>query len=253
MVQCNDLVQFLDEYLAAGSFNDYCPNGLQVEGKSQVKRIVTGVTACQALIDRAVSVSADLLLVHHGFFWKHDARVVTGMMQRRLKALLTHDINLVAYHLPLDVHPLVGNNARFGRALGIPSASRFSAGGVADLLSLGELPQPLSGRELKALLTSELGQEPLHIAAGERPIRRVAWCTGAAQDMLVDAVSHGADAFITGEVSERTVHQAREYGIHFFAAGHHATERYGVQALVDVVKSSFSSVTIDFIDIDNPV
>ncbi|AZQ10853.1 Nif3-like dinuclear metal center hexameric protein [Shewanella khirikhana] len=244
------LDQYLADFLQISRFKDYAPNGLQVEGRDEINTLVTGVTACQALIDRAIELNADAILVHHGFFWKNEPDVIVGMKQRRIKALLNHDINLFGYHLPLDAHVVVGNNATLGRRLGILDAEAFE--NVGDgLLWSGTLDASLSGAAFSSLLERVLGRTPLHIAA-DRPVQRLAWCTGGAQDYIDLAVSQGVDAFISGEVSERTFHSAKEQGIHYFAAGHHATERYGIEALGEHLRREFG-LTHHFVDIDNPV
>ncbi|MEH6551406.1 MAG: Nif3-like dinuclear metal center hexameric protein [Pseudomonadales bacterium] len=240
----------LTEWLSPDSYSDYCPNGLQVEGSGQVSSIITGVTACQALIDVAVECNAQVLLVHHGFFWRgEDARIV-GMKRSRLRSLLANDINLFAYHLPLDYHAELGNNQQLAKQLG------FSVDGVLGDAKqpaglIGSLQSPVTGTQLSRIVAERLGREPLHIPA-EREIRRIAWCTGAAQGFIEQAVAAGVDAFLTGEASEPTVHIARESGIHFFAAGHHATERYGIQALGEKLADEFG-LQHRFVDIDNPV
>lgn len=251
-VSLTTLVQHIDSTLEAGRFQDYCPNGLQVEGRAEVARLVTGVTACQALLDAAVAWQADAVLVHHGYFWKGEPAVVTGMKRRRLATMLCNGISLLAYHLPLDAHPELGNNAQLGRRLGLQNARPLDpqrSDAVGDVADLNE-PRPVG--ELVAQLAALTGREPLHVGEAAGLVRRVAWCTGAAQSYLPLAVAAGADLFITGEVSEPTVHMAREEGIHFVAAGHHATERYGVQALGEYLAGRFA-LQHRFIDIDNPV
>lgn len=213
-----DLLQHLDEHLEPSRFSDYCPNGLQVEGGETISRLVTGVTASQALIDRAVEWGADALLVHHGYFWKGEAPEVVGIKRRRLAALLAANVSLLAYHLPLDAHPVLGNNAGFGRAIGLATLEALEPDVAEGLGCIGSLPNAITAHELIALLAQETGREPLHIdGGGGNTIQRVAWCTGAAQGYIGAAVTAGADAYITGEVSEQTVHIAREEGIHFFA------------------------------------
>ncbi|WP_345888156.1 Nif3-like dinuclear metal center hexameric protein [Shewanella algae] len=246
-----ELRQYLGEFLQLDKFRDYAPNGLQVEGKAEIRKIVTGVTACQALIDRAVEAGADALLVHHGFFWKNEPEVLTGMKQRRIKSLLLNDINLFGYHLPLDAHPMLGNNAELGRELGViePEAVETVAQG---LLWQGVLDSPMTAKELSALLEQRLGQAPLHLDGGERNIQKLAWCTGGAQDYIDAAAALGVDAFISGEASERTFHSAVEQGIHYFGAGHHATERFGIKALGEHLAREFE-LEHEFIDIPNPV
>ncbi|MBO2552817.1 Nif3-like dinuclear metal center hexameric protein [Shewanella algae] len=246
-----ELRQYLHELLQLDKFRDYAPNGLQVEGKGEIRKIVTGVTACQALIDRTVEAGADALLVHHGFFWKNEPEVLTGMKQRRIKTLLLNDINLFGYHLPLDAHPVLGNNAELGRVLGViePEAVETVAQG---LLWQGVLDSPMTAKDLSALLEQRLGQAPLHLDGGERNIQKLAWCTGGAQDYIDAAAALGVDAFISGEASERTFHSAVEQGIHYFGAGHHATERFGIKALGEHLAREFE-LEHEFIDIPNPV
>lgn len=231
MVQLSELVRYCDELLGARGFHDYAPNGLQVEGRAEVARLVTGVTASAALLEHAIDVDADAVLVHHGYFWKGEPSPVTGLKARRLGMLLRHGISLIAYHLPLDAHEVFGNNAQLGKQLAFEIDGYAEAGGVPGLLAFGHLRVASSPAELAERLSCLLGRAPLHVEAGPRIVRKVAWCTGAAQRFLAEAVKLGVDAYISGEISESTTHEAREYGIHYFAAGHHATERYGVQVL----------------------
>lgn len=252
MVERSTLVDYCNQLLQSDAFQDYCPNGLQVEGAQQVKRLVTGVTASQALVDAAVAAGAQMLLVHHGYFWKGEGQTITGIKQRRLKTLLTHDLNLLAYHLPLDVHGEVGNNVQLARLMGWSVLGGLEPGNPRSVGLHGELAEAVDGATLAGQLANALGREPLHIAGNDRPIKRIAWCTGAAQGYIDRAIDLGVDAYVTGEVSEPTVHAARENGIHFFAAGHHATERYGVKALGEHLAEHFG-IEHQFIDIDNPV
>ncbi|MEO1817811.1 Nif3-like dinuclear metal center hexameric protein [Pseudomonas sp.] len=252
MVERDKLLRYCNELLDSGSFQDYCPNGLQVEGRNEIRLIVSGVTASQALVDAAVEAGADLLLVHHGYFWRGEAAQVVGIKHRRLKALLQHDINLMAYHLPLDVHAELGNNAQLAQLMGWQISGGLEPHNPRSVGLTGELPEPCSGDSLAQQLAERLQREPLFIAGHERPVKRIAWCTGAAQGYIDKAIALGVDAFITGEVSEPTVHTARENGIHFYAAGHHATERYGAKALGDHLAATFG-IEHQFIDIDNPV
>ncbi len=252
MASLQSLVDYCDRLLDVGQFRDYCPNGLQVEGRTDVGRVVSGVTACQALIDAAVEEQADLLLVHHGYFWKGEDPTLTGIKQRRVRALLDRNISLLAYHLPLDAHPGLGNNACLAARLGLVEEGRFGCGEGPDLACFGHPGEALSAREMAAHLLGVLNREPLLVDAGPALIKTVGWCTGAAQTYLEAAARRGLDAFISGEISEPSVHIAREYGIHYFAAGHHATERYGVQALGEHLAEQFGIQHI-FIDIDNPV
>lgn len=244
------LVAAMNTYLQAHKFKDYCPNGLQVEGREQVKRVITGVTACQALLDAAVVADGDLVLVHHGYFWKNDNPCVTGMRKQRLHTLLKHDINLVAYHLPLDAHPVVGNNAQLAQLLDITITGHF--GDMAPPIGyVGKLSEPMSARELAQWVEEKLGRNVLHVGDVEDTVETIAWCSGAAQGFIEQAQETGVDVYLSGEISEPTAHVARETGIHYMAAGHHATERYGVQALGEWLAQEFG-VEHQFIDVDNP-
>ncbi len=245
------LVAYLDEFLNVSQFKDYAPNGLQVEGKDNIHTIVTGVTACQPLIEQAIALNADAILVHHGFFWKNEVEVITGMKHKRIKALINNDISLFGYHLPLDAHHGVGNNAELARVLGIISP-RVCPQVSQDLLWHGHLDVPMLPEAFAAHLYTSLGREALHIGDKSKHIRTVAWCTGGAQDYIDEAVRLGVDAFISGEVSERTFHSAMEQDIHYFAAGHHATEQFGIQALGEHLSREFG-LKHHFIDIINPV
>lgn len=249
MVSLPQLVAYSDELLDVGRFEDYCPNGLQVEGRESVRRLVAGVTASQALVDAAAATGADVLLVHHGYFWKGESAAIAGSKRRRIKALLDAGMSLLAYHLPLDAHPEYGNNAQLALRLGAAVEGRF---GPSLLGMYGSLDTALDAAEFGARIATALRREPLHIAGDERPIRTVAWCTGAAQGLIEAAAALGVDAYVSGEISEQTVHAAREMGIHFYAAGHHATERYGAQALGRHLAQHFG-LAFDFIDVDNPV
>jgi dinuclear metal center YbgI/SA1388 family protein len=242
----------LRDLLEPEQFNDYCPNGLQVQGVDQVKKLVTGVTASMALIEAAIAQDADLIFVHHGYFWKGEAQPITGIKRERIHALLTNNISLVAYHLPLDVHPELGNNAQLGKLLDLEVTGSFGNYQQHLLGLTGRTQAPIDAEDFNNLLASRLDRVPLSIKGSSAKISSVAWCTGAAQSYIEQAIEAGVDAYITGEVSEPTVHIARESGIHFFAAGHHATERYGVQAVGKYLAEKFS-LDHCFIDIDNPV
>ncbi|MDY0415342.1 MAG: Nif3-like dinuclear metal center hexameric protein [Pseudomonas sp.] len=250
-VERNLLLQDIEAFLNVNAISDYCPNGLQVEGKAQIQRIVSGVTASQALIDAAIELQADAILVHHGYFWKGEDQRVIGMKQRRLKALLTHDINLLAYHLPLDVHPEVGNNVQLGQRLGLTVSGPLEPDNPRNVGLIGELAVPLSADAFALRIEQALGRAPL-VIDHQQPIKRVAWCTGGAQGYIEQAIAAGVDAYITGEVSERTFHEAQENGISFFAAGHHATERYGVQALGEWLAVRFG-IEHHYVECPNPV
>lgn len=251
-VSRHELMGHLNTLLQPHKIKDYCPNGLQVEGTDRISKIVTGVTASQALIDAAVAQNADALLVHHGFFWKGENPCITGMKGRRIKALLAADINLIAYHLPLDVHPEHGNNAQLGKLLGLQGLAPIADVSPDGVLWQGRLPKAASAEDFASHIQASLHRAPLMISAGEQPIETVAWCTGGGQGYIDQAAELGVDAFISGEASEQTVHSARETGTHFFAAGHHATERYGAKALGESLQQQFD-VEVVFIDIANPV
>ena len=245
------LEQILNQKLASDKINDYAPNGLQVEGKSEIRKIITGVTASQALIDYAVAQRADALLVHHGYFWKSENPCIRGMKGKRIKTLLVNDINLYGYHLPLDVHPELGNNAQLAALLGIENLQPLEASSTS-IPVWGTLKSPLTSTQLGALIEQQLGRKPL-ICSDNTPalLSKVGICTGGGQGYIDLAAAQGCDAFITGEVSEQTIHSAREQGIAFFAAGHHATERYGIKALGQWLANEYG-LEVEFKDIDNP-
>ncbi|GAA0857469.1 Nif3-like dinuclear metal center hexameric protein [Aliiglaciecola litoralis] len=246
------LLDYFDQLLKPEKVKDYCPNGLQVEGKQEIRRIVTGVTASQALIDRAVEVQADAIFVHHGFFWRGEDPCVKGMKRNRIKTLLTHDINLYAYHLPLDIHPELGNNVQLAKLLDIHVEGGLERDNPLSVALQGCVDTPIKIDELASKLDKVLTRKPQVICGGEHSIKTIAWCTGGGQSYIELAAEQGIDAFISGEVSEQTVHTAREMNIHFFAAGHHATERYGAKAVGEHLGQTFD-VDVQFIDIDNPV
>lgn len=251
-IELNELVRYCDTLLQSNSISDYCPNGLQVEGRSQVKRILCGVTASQALLDEAVAWQADLVLVHHGYFWKGEDSRIRGVKKRRLATLLKHDISLLAYHLPLDVHPVYGNNVQLAARLGLAIEGSLEPGNPSAVGLAGRVDTPLTLTEFAARIEAVLGREPLCIKGGEQLVERIGWCTGAAQGYIEQAAELGLDAYLSGEISEPTVHNARELGVHYIAAGHHATERYGVQSLGEHLAQHFG-LQWRFADIDNPV
>ncbi len=249
MVELADLVRYCDERLRPEAFDDYCPNGLQVDaGTGDVRVLVSGVTASLALIEAAAERGADALLVHHGYFWKGEPAPLVGPKGRRVRRLIESGISLVAYHLPLDAHPEVGNNRQLGLRLGVEQALPAGEG----LVWRGEFPAGLGPREFGNRIDEVLGRAPLHIAGGGPEIRTLAWCTGGAQGLIAEAAALGCDAFLSGEVSEPTFHAAHELGLHYFGAGHHATERYGVQALGAEIAAHFG-VEHCFVDVLNPV
>lgn len=246
-MQNSELEKIVNQQLNTAGFSDYAPNGLQVEGREQVRKIVTGVTACQALLDEAVRLKADAVLVHHGYFWKSEAPVIKGMKRNRLKTLLANDINLYGWHLPLDAHPELGNNAQLAKLFGIEVK-----GEIMPLVFWGELKEPLTGEQLAERIGTTLEREPLHCGDNAPAlISKVAWCSGGGQGFIDAAAAFGVDAYISGEVSEQTIHSAREQGLHFFAAGHHATERGGIKALGEWLAENHG-MDVTFIDIDNP-
>lgn len=251
MSTLREIAGYVDALLEIGKFNDYCPNGLQVEGRRELRTLISGVTASQALLDAAVEAGADAVLVHHGYFWRGESPVLTGMKRRRIKTLLDHDLSLLAYHLPLDAHLLYGNNAALARELGFQVRGVVDSGPAKDILFYGELPVALAAQDLRDSIAARLGGNPLLVEASSRPVKSIAWCTGGAQGFIDEAARLGADAYLSGEISEQTTHSARENGVHFVAAGHHVTERYGVSALGNHLAEKFG-ITHQFIDIDNP-
>lgn len=242
----------LNQLLSAHKIKDYCPNGLQIEGKPKIEKIITGVTACQELIDIAIAKKADAILVHHGYFWKGEPEPLKGMKRARIAALLQHDINLFAYHLPLDVHPELGNNAQLAKLLGLTLRRGLEPWDPMSVAQVGKFDEPISPEELSQRLQLALQREPLWIDGNKQSIRSVAICTGGGQSYIDLAASQGVDAFISGEISERTVYTAREMNIHYYSAGHHATERYGVQALGEWLAQQYE-LDVEYVEIDNPV
>jgi dinuclear metal center YbgI/SA1388 family protein len=262
-VDRDELSLFLENHLQVARIKDYCPNGLQVQGKPIIKRLVSGVTASLALIEEGIALKADAIMVHHGWFWKNDDARVVGQLHSRLKLLMDHEINLFAYHLPLDVHPVLGNNAQLAKVMGWKPLTGSKKSSERTLLgssspmdgliwegrpeasqkTLGQLARSISGR---------LGRDPLVIGDLNKPIKRIAWCTGGAQGYINQAISMKVDAYISGEVSEQTFHAAQESGVAYIAAGHHATERYGIAALGEFVALKYK-LSHQFVDIPNPV
>jgi dinuclear metal center YbgI/SA1388 family protein len=246
-----ELVASADRLLTPERFQDYCPNGLQVEGRARVARLITGVTASLALLEAALAAGADAILVHHGYFWKNESPCVNGMKRRRLGLLLQHDISLLAYHLPLDAHPQLGNNACLAQRLGIAVSGGLQPELAQPIGNVGTLPAAIAAPEFARHVARQLGREPLLVSGGSHPIRTIAWCTGGAQGYIEQAAALGVDAFLSGEISEQTVHVARELGLHYIAAGHHATERYGPAAVGEFLAAQLG-IEHRFIDIDNP-
>lgn len=261
-INAQRLTEFCDDYLSADAFKDYAPNGLQIDGGKPIKRMVTGVTACDALIEAAIAVNADAIMVHHGYFWKGEAEPLTSMKGRRIRKLMQHGISLIAYHLPLDAHPIIGNNAKLAERLGLTITEALYPHETHPVGNIAICP-PQSAEALMQTITKALGRIPLHISnnysysdtqtnvIAPKQLERIGICTGGAQDMIDQAALMGCDAYISGEISERTTHSARELGIDYFACGHHATEREGIKALGDLVEQHFG-LPVTFIDIDNP-
>ncbi len=248
-MKLKELNQYLTEFLQPEGSSDYCPNGMQVEGKPEVSKIVTGVTASMALLQRALEANADAILVHHGYFWRGEAQEITGIKTRRLKFLLAHNINLFAYHLPLDAHPDIGNNVMLGEVLG------FKVDDWLDdkhMIAKSTLTTQMTLQTIVDDISGSLNRPAQAIGDMNKPIKTIAWCTGAAQGYIEQAIANDVDVFISGEISEPTVHLARESDTAYIAAGHHATERYGIQALGKHLADQFN-VQHEFIDADNPV
>jgi dinuclear metal center YbgI/SA1388 family protein len=250
MIQAIELEAWCNARLAPENFSDYCPNGLQVEGGRPVRRIATGVTASRALVEAAVAWEADAILVHHGYFWRGEPEPLRGMKGERIRTLMQNDVSLLAYHLPLDAHPDYGNNATLGRLLGLRDAGATQAG--AGLLWRGRLETPMTPQDFARHIGEVLQRTPLLITCERPAIETVGWCTGGAQKFIDDAADLGLDAYISGEVSESTYHTAVERNIHYYAAGHHATERYGIQALGEAAASALG-LEHRYFEIDNPV
>ncbi len=247
-----EILDYTNAILNIGAFQDYCPNGLQVEGKPEVKKLISGVTACQALLDAAIEQKADMILVHHGYFWRGESPAIVGIKHRRIKTLIENDINLLAYHLPLDAHSELGNNVQLAEKLAIKIDGALQPYDEHPIGIWGHLDKPMAPQDFAQHLEEKLFHKPLHIESDKAFIESVGWCTGAAEGMIEQAHSLGLDAYISGEISEQTTHQARELGIHYYASGHHATEKYGVQALGEHLAAKFK-LEHQFIDIPNPV
>ena len=253
-VKLNELNNYLNQLLQVERFSDYCPNGLQVEGKEKVMHIVTGVTASYNLLQAAYETNADAILVHHGYFWRGESQPIVGIKKRRIQFLLQHEISLLAYHLPLDAHVEFGNNVMLAKQLGltIKGWTGQKNKNEPNLIALAELSQPLMLKDFVETVNSTLKRTAQVIGDLQKPVQKIALCTGAAQGYIEQALEAGADVYISGEISEPTVHFAREMGIAYVSAGHHATERYGVQALGEHLTQKFG-LKHTFIDCDNPV
>ncbi|MFI4918153.1 MAG: Nif3-like dinuclear metal center hexameric protein [Legionellales bacterium] len=252
MILRHELVSYLHQYLNCAGFTDYAPNGLQIEGTDKITRICTAVTASDEVILQAASWQADALLVHHGYFWRGEEPVITGMKRQRVGNLINNNINLLAYHLPLDCHTELGNNACIAQLLQVQSVQMHKAGSTDNLLWSGRLKKAIDSKQFTDFLEQKFERRPQHIAGPNQLIDHIAWCSGAAQDFIEDAARLGVDAFLSGEVSERTYYQAKELGLHYYSCGHHATERYGIQALGQHLSDLFDLEHL-FIDSTNPI
>ena len=252
MIARDELASYLHELLACATMDDYAPNGIQIEGTGQIHRLCTAVTASLEAIEKAVSLQADALLVHHGYFWRGETPVIRGTKRDRIAKLINHNLTLFAYHLPLDCHAQFGNNACLAALLNIESIKKHPVGKTPNLLWSGTLANPFTTEEFQKCIQEKLQRKPLYISGSKKAIQRVAWCSGAAQDYIEEAYTLGVDAYLSGEVSERTYYQAKELGIHYFACGHHATERYGVQALGNHLAEKYGLEHF-FIDSSNPI
>jgi len=249
MVKINELIHYTQQLMHVERFKDYCPNGLQVEGRQDIRKIVSGVTASMALLEAAHKANADLVLVHHGYFWRNEDARIVGIKRNRIAFLMKNDLNLMAYHLPLDAHAELGNNVQLGKLLGLDAVDYA---GDEDLVAYAELETPETLGDFVLRIESCLQRRPMFVGDGSKLIKKVAWCTGAAQSYIETAAALGADVFISGEISEQTTHQALEMGVAYVSAGHHATERYGIKALGEHLAAKFE-LEHEFIDIDNPV
>ncbi len=252
MTTRKDLLAYLDDYLFVDTFKDYAPNGLQVEGRKDIRRIRTAVTASAEVVKKACADKADALLVHHGYFWRGEAPQICGMKRERIAQLLKHDLNLLAYHLPIDCHPELGNNACMARRLEVSDLKSHTAMGTPNLLWTGVLPRAITADAFTQVLHKLYQREPQCVSGTKKSIQKVAFCTGGAQDLIEEASALGMDAYISGEISERTYYQAKELGMHYFACGHHATERDGIRTLGEHLAKRFG-LEHAFIDSDNPV
>lgn len=252
MAQLSEIIQWCDTTLKAHEFKDYAPNGLQIEGRHEVKKILCAVTASQSAIEAAISAGADLLLVHHGYFWKGEAYPITGMRGRRIKSLIQNDISLVGYHLPLDSHPTLGNNAAIADILELEKVEALDPTERNPIGNIGYLKNAMTPEAFKAYVSERLGFDALHLPAQKNTIQKVGFCTGGAQDYIAKAAALDCDAYISGEVSERTFYEAEELNVHYYACGHHATERYGVQRLAKAISEQFN-IEYSYFELNNPI
>lgn len=252
MANLNEIIQWCDQTLKSHEFKDYAPNGLQIEGTSEVKKILCAVTASQTAIDAAIAYGADLLLVHHGYFWKGEPYPITGMRGKRIKSLIQHDISLVGYHLPLDSHPTIGNNAAIADLLELEHIEALDPNERNPIGNIGYLKSAMSPEAFKQFASEKLGFDAIHLPADKTSIQKVGFCTGGAQDYIKKAANQDCDAYISGEVSERTFYEAQELNVHYYACGHHATEKYGVQRLAKAISEQFN-IEYSYFELNNPI
>lgn len=252
MAKLTDIIAWCDQTLKAAEFKDYAPNGLQIEGRGEVNKIVCAVSASQTAIEAAIAQGADLLLVHHGYFWKGEAYPITGMRGQRIKRLIQHDISLVGYHLPLDSHPTLGNNAAIADLLELKSIEALNPNERHPIGNIGYLAAPMTPEDFHNYVSKRLGFNAIHLPAQKTHIQKIGFCTGGAQDFIHQAAAQGCDAYISGEVSERTFYEAEELNVHYYACGHHATERYGVQRLAQELSDEFGIET-SYFELNNPI
>lgn len=252
MATLSDIIQWCDQTLKSPEFKDYAPNGLQIEGKHEVNKILCAVTASQTAVDAAIAQGADLLLVHHGYFWKGEPYPITGMRGKRIKSLIQHDISLVGYHLPLDSHPTLGNNAAIADLLELENIENLDPIERHPIGNIGYLKTPMSPEDFKLFASERIGFEAIHLPCDKTRIQKVGFCTGGAQDYIKKAAEQNCDAYISGEVSERTFYEAAELGVHYYACGHHATEKYGVQRLAKAISEQFN-IEYSYFELNNPI
>lgn len=252
MANLNEIIQWCDQTLKSHEFKDYAPNGLQIEGTSEVKKILCAVTASQTAIDAAIAYGADLLLVHHGYFWKGEPYPITGMRGKRIKSLIQHDISLVGYHLPLDSHPTIGNNAAIADLLELEHIEALDPNERNPIGNIGYLKSAMSPEAFKQFASEKLGFDAIHLPADKTSIQKVGFCTGGAQDYIKKAADQDCDAYMSGEVSERTFYEAQELNVHYYACGHHATEKYGVQRLAKAISEQFN-IEYSYFELNNPI
>ncbi|OTG93794.1 Nif3-like dinuclear metal center hexameric protein [Acinetobacter sp. ANC 3832] len=252
MATLNDIIKWCDQTLKTHEFKDYAPNGLQIEGKSEVKKILCAVTASQDAIEAAIAQNADLLLVHHGYFWKGEPYPITGMRGKRIKSLIQNNVSLVAYHLPLDSHPILGNNAAIADILELENIENLDVSEPHPIGNIGYLENAMSPEIFKNYVSERLGFNAIHLPADKTTIQKVGFCTGGAQDYIGKAADQDCDAYISGEVSERTFYEAKELDVHYYACGHHATERYGVQRLGKAISEQFN-IEYSYYELNNPI